>query len=297
MKGIILAGGQGTRLYPLTRVISKQLLPVYDKPMVYYPLSTLMLAGVRDIMLISTPRDLPLYQMLLDDGSRWGLNISYAEQSAPRGIAEAFIIGRDFIGGDSCALALGDNIFFGSNLSARLQNAATHTEGASIFAYWVRDPERYGVVTFDEQGAVLGFEEKPARTSSNWAITGLYFYDNNVVEMATRIKPSARGELEITDLNNMYLAEGTIRVERFDRGFAWFDTGTPDALLEAGEFMAAVDRRQGLKIACLEEVAWRMHFIDDAQFNQLAITTLPSEYGQYLTNLIKRRSSIRGVSG
>jgi len=292
MKGIILAGGRGTRLYTLTRVVSKQLLPVYDKPMVYYPLSTLMLAGIREILLISTPRDLPMFEALLEDGKSLGLKISYAPQPEPRGLAEAFLIGRKFIGKDSCALALGDNIFFGSALADRLQKAARQTEGATIFAYWVKDPERYGVVEFNAKGQPVAIKEKPKRPSSNWAVTGLYFYDNRVVEMARKIRPSARGELEITDINNMYLADGSLRVERLDRGHAWLDTGTPDALLEAGEFMATIDRRQGLKIACLEEVAWRMGYIDESRLKSLAEAMQQADYRRYLTALLATKDTV-----
>ena len=290
MKGIILAGGHGTRLYPMTRVVSKQLLPVYDKPMVYYPLATLMLAGIRDILLISTPRDLPQFEALLGDGSDWGLTISYAQQPEPRGLAEAFLIGRKFIAKDSVALALGDNIFYGSSLSERLQKAAKQAKGATIFAYWVKDPERYGVVSFDAKGRASAIAEKPKKPVSNWAVTGLYFYDNRVVEIATRIKPSARGELEITDINNAYLEAGALRVERLDRGHAWLDTGTPDALLEAGEFMATIDRRQGLKIACLEEIAWRMGYIDESRLMSLAEAMQQADYRRYLMALLETKN-------
>ncbi|HYH23009.1 MAG TPA: glucose-1-phosphate thymidylyltransferase RfbA [Azospirillum sp.] len=288
MKGIILAGGLGTRLYPVTHVVTKQLLPVYDKPMIYYPLSTLMMAGIRDILVISTPHDRPLFERLLGDGTQWGIRLSYAIQPEPAGIAQAFIIGKDFIGGEPCSLILGDNIYFGHGLPAMLQDAAQRNEGATVFGYWVSDPERYGVATFDAQGRAIDIEEKPAQPKSNWAVTGIYFYDRHVVEIAENLKPSARGELEITDLNRVYLNAGTLCVERMGRGFAWLDTGTHDSLLQAGQFVQTVEARQGLKIACPEEVAYQMGYIDAAQLQRLAEPLRKSGYGQYLLGLVER---------
>jgi glucose-1-phosphate thymidylyltransferase len=288
MKGIILAGGLGTRLYPVTHVVTKQLLPVYDKPMIYYPLSTLMMAGIRDILVISTPHDRPLFERLLGDGTQWGIRLSYAVQPEPAGIAQAFIIGKDFIGGEPCSLILGDNIYFGHGLPAMLQEAARRTDGATVFGYWVSDPERYGVATFDAQGRAVDIEEKPKQPKSNWAVTGIYFYDRHVVEIAENLKPSARGELEITDLNRVYLQAGTLRVERMGRGFAWLDTGTHDSLLQAGQFVQTVEARQGLKIACPEEVAYQMGYIDAAQLQRLAEPLQKSGYGQYLLGLVER---------
>ena len=286
MKGIILAGGAGTRLYPLTLAVSKQLMPVYDKPLVYYPLSTLMLAGIREILVISTPRDLPLFERLLGDGSQWGLSFEYIAQAEPNGIAEAFLLGADFIGDDGVALVLGDNIFYGQGLSERLQHCARLDEGATVFGYYVRDPERYGVVSFNEDGRAVDIVEKPEHPTSNYAVTGLYFYDNDVVDIARNLTPSARGELEITDVNRAYLERGTLRVEQLGRGAAWLDTGTHAALLEAAHFIEVVESRQGLKIACPEEIAFRMSYIDAEALKALAAPLAGNAYGQYLLDLL-----------
>ena len=286
MKGIILAGGSGTRLYPLTLAVSKQLMPVYDKPLVYYPLSTLLLAGIREILVVSTPRDLPLFERLLGDGAAWGVTFSYVAQPEPNGIAEAFLLGEDFIGEDGVALVLGDNIFYGQGLSGRLQQAAQQNEGATVFGYQVRDPERYGVVSFDEAGKPIEIVEKPEHPTSNYAVTGLYFYDNTVVDITRNLEPSARGELEITDVNRVYLERGDLRVERLGRGTAWLDTGTHRALLEAAHFIEVVESRQGLKIACPEEIAYRMGYISAEELERLAQPLANSTYGQYLLGLI-----------
>lgn len=287
MKGIILAGGHGTRLYPLTLAVSKQLLPVYDKPMIYYPLSMLMLAGITDVLVISTPEALPLFRQLLGDGGQWGMQFSYIEQSAPRGLAEAFLLGRDFVGGEPACLILGDNIFYGHGLPTQLRSAATLSEGALIFAYPVRDPERYGVVEFDKDGRAISIVEKPSQPRSNFAVPGLYFYDGRVSELAASLKPSARGELEITDLNRLYLEEGSLRVEQIGRGTAYFDAGTHESLLQAGMFIQAVQDRQGMMISCPEEIAWRMGFIDAAQLEKLGQAMRQNEYGQYLIRLVQ----------
>ena len=290
MKGIILAGGAGTRLHPITLSISKQLLPVYDKPMIYYPLSTLMMAGIREVLIITTPRDNPLFRQLLGDGSQWGVTIDYAIQDEPGGLAQAFLIGREFIGGEPCCLVLGDNIVFGQGLSKLLRHAAEKTRGATVFGYWVRDPERYGVAEFDAAGQVISLEEKPARPKSNYAVTGLYFYDAQVCDLAAELQPSPRGELEITDLNRLYLEHGELELVQLGRGMAWLDTGTHDSLMEAAGFVETIEKRQGLKVCCPEEIAWRNHWIDDAALRAMAEPLAKNGYGQYLFELLEHGS-------
>ena len=287
-KGIILAGGSGTRLYPITRAVSKQLLPIYDKPMIYYPLSTLMLAGLRDLLIISTPRDLPLFESLLGDGSQWGIRLAYAAQPHPGGLAQAFLIGRDFIDGAPSCLILGDNIFYGQGLGEQLKEVSAREDGATVFGYWVADPQRYGVAEFDAAGQVVGLVEKPREPKSNWAVTGLYFYDASVCDRAATLAPSPRGELEITDLNNLYLARGELQVQRMGRGTAWLDTGTHESLMEAGAFIETIEKRQGLKVCCPEEIAFYNRWIDEAQFRAMAEELRKSGYGEYLLGLLRR---------
>ncbi|EKE01970.1 MAG: hypothetical protein ACD_21C00014G0011 [uncultured bacterium] len=290
MKGIILAGGSGTRLYPITECISKQLLPVYDKPMIYYPLTTLMLAGVREILIISTPKDLPLFKNLLGDGAKWGIELSYAEQPKPEGLAQAFIIGEKFVGEDNVCLILGDNIFYGHGLSELLQTARNNFKRATVFSYYVNDPERYGVMSFNKQGKAIAIEEKPKKPKSHYVVTGLYFYDNQVIDIAKSLRPSARGELEITDINNAYLSQGKLDVVQLHRGFAWLDTGTHRSLLDAAHYFAVLEERQGLKVACPEEIAWRMKYITDAELHKLAKEQEKNSYGQYLLKILVEKN-------